>query len=214
MVGIKPKKWPVNWPPSSNSTALIWRSHTHVPSQLIEKSKKIGSGRCINSDANNGKWLWAEGMKTHDDTAVGTNGPKNGNVPILPPHILTGNNLSKHKYSSSNLFTTFFSILSLSPWLQQALYHLHSLKTIVLCHFQPSSSYRHFAGALSGCTGAVIGSTREPLAISIGGPISSFTGQNTGFLLKSGPEEVGFVQTHLGYSYTAFKSAMIWFAVH
>ena len=52
-----------------------------------------------------------------------------------------------------------------------------------------------------GSTGVVTGSTGEPTTISIGGTVSNFTGENTQFSLKSELEEVGSVQTHLGYSY-------------
>lgn len=56
-------------------------------------------------------------------------------------------------------------------------------------------------GALSTSIGVLTGSTGELPAISTGGPVSSFIGENTGFSLKFEPEEVGSVQNHLGYSY-------------
>jgi len=138
-------------------------------------------------------------MRTHDDRAVGINGPNMATY-------LFSNSPHHQKYLKEdistppqNSSTTFSSISSLSTYLQHALYHLHSLKTTILYLFQPSSSYRRSTGAVPDTTGAVTGSTRAPTASSTRGAVSSFSGENMGFFLKFWNEEVGSVQTHLKY---------------
>lgn len=132
--------------------------------------------------------MWEESIKSHDDNIVGTNGPNNGNVPFLPPHLVAENLSRKLKYALSTALTAFVFICIVVISTATRYLPPPEPRNSRSLSFSEPFCLLDSTGTLSRSTGTQIDPTG---ALSTGGPVSSLAEEKSGFYGKFELEEVG-----------------------